>query len=143
AVLAYAYLILIRASARRDATSARAPGRSSIVRRSAASSLHRILAAASARLALAGALTTRRILPRPAGSPAPRATMLTPALPRASQTFARTPGLDTAETVSWVVFATGRTSFRAERPETWSSQYQETNTNTRPAKPAPSGLVRG
>jgi hypothetical protein len=82
-----------------------APGRSSIESKSAGSSAERIFAAASARLALAASLTTRRILPRPVDSAAQTATILTPAFPRASQTLARTPGLDAALTVIWVVFA--------------------------------------
>src|SRR5262245_3727564 len=99
--------MLILAAARREAISARAPGRSSIESSRAGSSLERILAAPSAALARAGSLVTRRILPRPAASEAQTATMLTPALARASDTFARTPGLDSADTTIWTVFAMG------------------------------------
>src|SRR5262249_53223022 len=104
-VLAYAHLMLILAAASFEATAASAPGRSSIESTRAGSSAHRILAAASACLARAGSLTTRRILPRPADSPAQTALMLTPAFARVSATLARTPGLDSALTVIWVVFA--------------------------------------
>src|SRR5207249_2171901 len=51
---------------------------------------------------------------------------------RTSQTFARTPGLDSAVTVIWVLFAMVGLPPGPTAPQLGLSQYQETGANTRP-----------
>src|SRR4029453_16814387 len=95
--------MLTRARASFSTVRARAPGllRSRLV--NAGSSVKRIRALRSVRLATVGLFTIMRILPRPAASAADSERMLTRAAASARLMPARTPGFDWSVSTSWVV----------------------------------------